>query len=100
MRCESLSTRRWWRPPAKSVVEEGVDAGLGHFDADQPRAQRDDVGVVMLRAQARPTAARDTSAQRHAGLRLTAIEMPIPDPHTAMPRSARPSAIASASIAP
>ena len=28
--------------------EKGGDAGLGHFDADQPRAQGDDVGVIML----------------------------------------------------
>src|SRR3546814_2506540 len=26
-----------------------------------------------------------TSAQRHAGLRLTAIEMPMPEPHNATP---------------
>ena len=29
-----------------------------------------------------------TRAQRQAGLRLTAIEMPMPEPQTAMPRSA------------
>src|SRR3546814_12114184 len=32
----------------------------------------------------------DTSAQRQAGLRLTAIEMPTPDPHSATPRCALP----------
>ncbi len=30
----------------------------------------------------------DTSAQRQGGLRLAAIEMPMPDPHNATPRSA------------
>ena len=29
-------------------AEEGGDAGLGHVAADQPRAQRKHVGVVML----------------------------------------------------
>ena len=41
-----------------------------------------------------------TSAQRTAGLRLAAIMMPIPDPHSAIPRSAAPVAIASASLRP
>ena len=57
---------------------------------------RDDVGVVMLAGEARPIAARRPSAQRAAGWRLTAIEMPMPEPHRAMPRSARPAAISSA----
>ena len=39
-----------------------------------------------------------TCAQRHAGLRLAAIATPIPEPHTVMPRSAWPSANASASM--
>ena len=33
--------------------EEGVDAGLGHLDADQPRAQREDIGVIMLAGEPR-----------------------------------------------
>ena len=66
--------------------------------ADQPRAHGDHVGVVMLAGQRGRTAARDTSAQRQAGLRLTAIEMPMPEPHSATPRSASPAAIASASL--
>src|SRR5688500_11225953 len=42
--------------------EEGVQAGLGHFDADQPAAQRDDVGVVMLAGQAGRERLGDQSA--------------------------------------
>ena len=37
-------------------------------------------------------------AAREAGLRLTAIEMPMPDPQIAMPRSAAPDATAVASL--
>ena len=40
----------------------------------------------------------DTSAQRQAGLRFIAIEMPTPDPQSAMPWSASPLAIAFASL--
>ena len=32
--------------------EKRFDAGLGHLDPDQPRAQRDDVGVVVLAGEA------------------------------------------------
>ena len=39
-------------------VEEGGDAGLGHVAADQPRAEREHVGVIMLAGELRPTAAR------------------------------------------
>jgi hypothetical protein len=38
----------------------------------------------------------ETSAARAAGCRLTAIEMPMPDPQMATPRLARPEAMASA----
>ena len=41
-----------------------------------------------------PETGSETSAQRAWGTRLTAIEMPIPDPHKATPNSAAPSAIA------
>ena len=40
----------------------------------------------------------ETSAQRQAGWRLAAIEMPMPEPHKATPQSARPAAISSASL--
>src|SRR3546814_4886285 len=33
--------------------EKGGDARLGHVDAGQPRAQRDDVGVIMLARELR-----------------------------------------------
>ena len=45
---ESWSTRRWWRPPPKSVPRKAAMQALRHVDPDQPRAERDDVGVVML----------------------------------------------------
>src|SRR6185312_13334351 len=41
-----------------------------------------------------------TCAQRQAELRFAAMATPMPDPQTVIPRSARPSASASASIAP
>ena len=38
---------------AEGGGEEGLDAGLGHLDADQARAQGDDVGVIMLAGEPR-----------------------------------------------
>ena len=40
-------------PAGEVGVEEGRDAGLGHVDADQARAEGDDVGVIMLARQPR-----------------------------------------------
>src|SRR3954471_22082171 len=37
---------------AEGRGEEGLDTGLGHLDPDQPRAHRDDVGIVMLAGEA------------------------------------------------
>ena len=34
-------------------VEEGGDAGLGHVAADQPRAEREHVGVIVLAGELR-----------------------------------------------
>src|SRR3546814_8992437 len=36
---------------AKTRVDECGDAGLGHFNADQPRAHGDDIGVIMFARQ-------------------------------------------------
>ena len=49
---DSFSTRRGVAAAAERRGEEGLDAGLGHLDADQPRAHGDDVGVVMLAGEA------------------------------------------------
>lgn len=73
--------------------EEGGDAGLGHLDADETGAERDDVRVVVLARKAGRERLGD-DAQRACGLRFTAIEMPMPEPHNATPRSALPSSIA------
>ena len=87
-------------PAGEIGAEEGVDAGLGHVLADQARAEREDIGVIMLAGERGAESGSETRAQRQAGLRLTAIEMPMPEPQTAMPRSASPVATASASLAP
>ena len=71
-------------------AEEGGDAGLGHVDADQPRAQARGRWRRYARGRARPTAARRPARSGRRGSRLTAIEMPMPEPQTAMPRSASP----------
>ena len=34
-------------------AEEGADAPLGHFDADQARAERDGVGVIVPAGEGR-----------------------------------------------
>jgi hypothetical protein len=49
------------------------------------------VGVIVLAASAADSGS-STWAQRHDGLRLAAIAMPMPEPQTVIPRSARPSA--------
>ena len=38
-------------PAGEVGVEEGGDAGLGHVAADQPRAEREHVGVIVLAGQ-------------------------------------------------
>src|SRR4051812_35798257 len=38
---------------AEGGGEKGLDAGLGHLDPDEPRADGDDVGVVMLAGETR-----------------------------------------------
>ena len=73
-----------WRSPPNVGGEEGGEARLGHFRPDQPRAHRDHVGSLCSRASAAESGS-ETSAQRQAGWRLTAIEMPMPEPHSATP---------------
>ena len=38
-------------PAGEIGAEEGGDAGPGHVAADQPRAEREDIGVIMLAGQ-------------------------------------------------
>ena len=78
--------------------EEGVDAGLGHVAAGQPRAHRDDIGVVVLAGERGGKRIATPARSAQAGLRLTAIEMPMPEPHSATPRSALPAATTAASL--
>ena len=61
-------------------VEEGRDAGLGHFDADQARAKRDGVGVVML--------AGERCRQRLGDLRAAAGRVAVGGDRDADPRAA------------
>src|SRR3546814_605252 len=92
---ESLSTRRAWRSPAKSVVRKAARHAL----AMSMPVSRAPSAMTLASLCSRASFAdkgSDTSAQRQAGLRLTAIEMPTPDPHSATPRCALPFATASA----
>src|SRR5690606_22200949 len=92
---ESLSPRRPARAPAESVVRKAVRHAL----AMSTPVSRAPIATTLASLCSRASFAdsgSDTSAQRHAGLRLTEIEMPIPDPHSATPRSALPLATASA----
>ena len=82
------------------VTRKAVTQALAISTADQARAERDGVGVIMLRARARPTAARrpGRSGRRDCGWRRSRRRCP--EPQTVIPRSARPSASASAISAP
>ena len=71
-------------PAGEFGAEEGLDAGLGHVAADQPGAEGQDVGVIMLAGQRGRQRLVDPGAAA-GGLRLTAIEMPMPEPQTTMP---------------
>ena len=47
-RVESMSTRRWWRPPAKSVPRKAETHALAMSGPISRAPERDDVGVIML----------------------------------------------------
>src|SRR5690606_31002425 len=92
---ESLSTRREWRSPAKSVARK---AAMHAFAISIPvsRAPSATTLASLCSRASLAESGSDTRAQRHAGLRLTDIAMPMPEPHSAIPRSALPFATASA----
>ena len=79
--------------------EEGGDAGLGHVDPDQPRAERDGIGVIVAARKLGRERLGDLGAAA-GGIAIGGDGDPMPDPQTVIPRSARPSASASASEAP
>ena len=83
--------------PAERGGEEGLNAGLGHVGT----VSRAPMAITLASLCSRASLAEsgsETSAQRTAGLRLTAMEMPIPDPHSATPCSALPEATWVASL--
>ena len=45
------SRRRWWRPPSNAVLSHSVDDLVGEAGGDDPAAQREHVGVVVLARQ-------------------------------------------------
>src|SRR5579884_763434 len=96
---ESSSTRRWCRPPAKSVVR---NASTHAFAMSVP-ISRPPIASTFASLCWRASSAESgssTRAQRHSRLRLTAIDMPMPEPHIAMPRSDLPRATWDPSFAP
>src|SRR3954468_3717772 len=92
---ESLSIRRSWRPPANEVARKASrQAPAISMPIMRPPMARTLASLCSRASRAESGSA--TSAQRQAGWRLAAIEMPIPEPHKATPISARPGAIPSA----
>src|SRR3546814_8982048 len=86
----SFSTRRTWRSPAKSVARKAVTHAL----AMSMPVSRAPIATTLASLCSRASFAdsgSDTSAQRHAGLRLTEIEMPIPDPRSEEQQAELPS---------
>src|SRR5205085_9069199 len=92
---ESLSTRRWCRPPPKGVFK---NCSTQSRAASIPisRAPSASTFASLCSRASRADSPSETNAHRQAGLRLTAIEIPIPDPHKAIPRAASPASIAAA----
>src|SRR5207248_2440578 len=86
---ESFATRRSWRPPSNSVCRKVSTQLLAMSSPISLAPSAMTFALLWRRASAAETGS-ETSAQRAAGLRLTAIEMPIPDPQMAMPKSASP----------
>ena len=66
---------------------------------DQPRAEREDVGVIMLARQLRRQRIVDQRAAA-GGIAVDRDRDADAEPHSATPRSASPAAIASASLQP
>src|SRR5205814_9371990 len=95
-KCESLSTRRWWRPPAKPVSRKAETHALAMSLPTRRAPSASTFASLCSRASAAERGS-STRAQRQRGSRLTAMEIPMPEPQTAIPRSAAPFAIARAS---
>ncbi len=117
-RQESLRRIDWVTPTA--TLASGIVLGLSTFHGTQTvllmlllgclitlyrrkRVEAQAYRGILQRGPWMPRAApaesgSSTRAQRQSGWRLTAIEMPIPEPHRAMPRSAVPAPIACASL--
>jgi len=68
-------------------VEEGLHHCQGSDGRDDACAEGEDVGVVVSRAS-RAVTMSWARAARMPGTLLAAIEIPMPEPQTAIPRSA------------
>ena len=81
----NLAMRRAWRPPSNSVARKILQAILGHLLADDARAERQHVGVVMLARVSR--AVVHVMAQRGAdgGVAVGGDRMPMPVPQMSTP---------------
>ena len=73
--------------------EEALDTCLRHSWPVSRAPIAMTFASLWLRASSADSGS-DTSADRQAGLRLAAIEMPIPEPHSAIPNLASPVSIA------
>jgi len=65
---------------------------LNHFDGgfagDDAATEREHIGIIVFACEARGIRVMGESAARMPGTLLAAMEMPMPEPQTAMPRSA------------
>jgi len=79
--------------------QEGLDDGGAQPGAGDPLAEAEDVGVVVGARHARLVLGAAEGGP-HAGELVGAMQMPIPVPQIAIPRSASPALIARAIRAP
>ena len=93
------ASRRRWRPPSNSVEKKVSTASMA--SATPVVLPPRQITLASLWRRARPAVVTSwTSAARIPATLLAAMLMPIPVPHTQMPRSARPSATARPTASP
>jgi len=95
----SLATRRSWRPPSKSVPRKAFRQSLA-VSGPIRRAPRASTLASLCWRDRRAIRLSVHRAARQPGIRLAAIEMPIPLPQTATPYLALPVATVSPSWRP
>ena len=88
------ATRRAWRPPSKSVARNSSTMATARPVAEDPAAEAEDVGVVVLDRARRAVYSSWHRAARTPRTLLAARVSPCPLPPSTMAKSARPATTA------